>query len=178
MSNFLWIFFYQIQVIVYSFYIPLKLLYYKFTFFARMLNKQFILLVAYFFFNERNYFSFYSTIGANRNNSAVTVGPGAIGSWRCNTSNASSLIARIVRNAADGSGASGTIEPFAAVGRLLPSGVTNGSGGGPSHGPRTRASCPILRNSRAKPRTCTWTPPGIVKLYGEIRPMRNIFLRT
>ena len=118
------------------------------------------------------------TIGANLNNSAVTVGPGAIGSCKCKTSNASSLIARIVRNAADGSGASGTIEPFAAVGKLLPSGVTNGSGGGPSQGPRTRASCPIFRNSRAKPKTCACTPPGIVKLYGDIKPMRNIFLRT
>ena len=33
-----------------------------------------------------------------------------------------------------GSGASGAIDPLAAVGRLSPSGVTNGSGGGPSHG--------------------------------------------
>ena len=37
-------------------------------------------------------------------------------------------------------GASGAIDPLAAVGRLLPRGVTNASGGGPSHGPRTRAS--------------------------------------
>ena len=48
----------------------------------------------------------------------------------------------MVRSAADGSGASGAIEPLAAVGRLLPSGVTNGSGGGPSHGASTRASWP------------------------------------
>ena len=35
--------------------------------------------------------------------------------------------------------ASGASDPFAAVGRLLPSGVTNAVGGGPSHGPSTRA---------------------------------------
>ena len=50
----------------------------------------------------------------------VIVGPGAIGSWTCTTSNDSSLSTRIVRSAADASGASGAIEPFAAVGRLLP----------------------------------------------------------
>ncbi|CAB4764779.1 unannotated protein [freshwater metagenome] len=79
-------------------------------------------------------------IGARRNSNAVIVGPGAIGSCKCKISKASSLIARIVRSAAEGSGASGAVEPFAAVGRLLPSGVTNGSGGGPSQGPSTRAS--------------------------------------
>ena len=47
-----------------------------------------------------------------------------------------------MRSAAEASGASGAIEPLAAVGRLLPSGVTNASGGGPSHGPSTRASWP------------------------------------
>ena len=39
-----------------------------------------------------------------------------------------------MRSAAAGSGASGAIDPLAAVGRLSPSGVTNDSGGGPSHG--------------------------------------------
>ena len=39
-----------------------------------------------------------------------------------------------MRNAAAGSGASGAIDPLAAVGRLSPSGVTNDAGGGPSHG--------------------------------------------
>jgi hypothetical protein len=73
-------------------------------------------------------------------NSVVIGGPGTSGSWTCTTSNSSSLRARIVRSAADGSGASGAIEPFADVGRLLPSGVTNGSGGGPSQGPSTRTS--------------------------------------
>ena len=40
----------------------------------------------------------------------------------------------MVRSEQDGSGASGAIEPLADVGRLLPSGVTNVAGGGPSHG--------------------------------------------
>ena len=80
------------------------------------------------------------TTGAARISTDVIVGPGASGSWTWTTSNASSLSARIVRSAADASGASGAIEPLAAVGRLLPSGVTNASGGGPSHGPSTRAS--------------------------------------
>ena len=44
----------------------------------------------------------------------------------------------MVRNDAEGSGASGAIEPLAAVGTLLPSGVTYVAGGGPSHGPSTR----------------------------------------
>ena len=45
-----------------------------------------------------------------------------------------------VRNCALGSGAIGTTEPFDAVGRLLPTGLTKLAGGGPSHGPSTRAS--------------------------------------
>ena len=80
------------------------------------------------------------TVGARWTNRAVIVIPGAIGSCRWITSKASSLRARIVRSAADGSGASGAIDPFAAVGSELPSGVTKLSGGGPSHGPSTRAS--------------------------------------
>ena len=47
-----------------------------------------------------------------------------------------------MRSAADGSGASGATDPFAAVGNELPSGVTKLSGGGPSHGPSTRVSYP------------------------------------
>ncbi len=39
-----------------------------------------------------------------------------------------------MRSEHDGSGASGAIDPLAEVGRLLPSGVTNVAGGGPSHG--------------------------------------------
>ena len=46
------------------------------------------------------------------------------------------------RSVADASGASGATEPLADAGRLSPSGVTNGSGGGPSHGPSTRTSWP------------------------------------
>ncbi len=80
------------------------------------------------------------TVGARWTSSAVIVGPGAIGSCRWITSNASSLRARSVRSAADGSGASGATDPLAAVGNELPSEVTKLSGGGPSHGPSTRAS--------------------------------------
>jgi hypothetical protein len=104
------------------------------------------------------------SIGPARRMSVVIGGPGAIGSCRCSTSNSSSRTARIVRSAADGSGASGAIEPLAAVGKLLPSGVTNVAGGAPSHGPSTRASCPIARSSRASPITCACTPPGMVRL--------------
>jgi hypothetical protein len=82
------------------------------------------------------------TIGAPPITSVVIGGPGASGSWTWITSNCSSRRARIVRSAAEASGANGAIEPLAAVGRLLPSGVTNGSGGGPSQGPSTRASWP------------------------------------
>jgi hypothetical protein len=39
---------------------------------------------------------------------------------------------------AEGSGAIGATDPFAAVGIELPSGVTNPSGGGPSDGARIR----------------------------------------
>ncbi len=90
------------------------------------------------------------------------------------TSNASSRSARSVRITADGSGASGAIDPFAAVGRLSPSGVTNDSGGGPSQGPSTRTSWPLRRNSRANPSTWACTPPGIDKLYGHTMPTRKL----
>ena len=53
-----------------------------------------------------------ATIGAVCTSSAVIVGPGTNGSWRWRTSNSSSLSARMVRSCADGSGASGAIEPF------------------------------------------------------------------
>ena len=43
-------------------------------------------------------------------------------------------------------------DPLDAVGRLLPSGVTPASGGGPSHGPNTRVSTPSARSERASPR--------------------------
>src|SRR5207237_67832 len=72
--------------------------------------------------------------------------------------------ARSVRSWADGSGAIGATEPFAAVGTERPRGVTPASGGGPSHGPSTRTSCPRLRNERAKPSTWPCTPPGTVRL--------------
>ena len=84
----------------------------------------------------------------------------------------------MVRSAADGSGASGAIEPFAEVGRLLPSGVTNVAGGGPSHGPSTRTSIPDARSVRARAITCIWTPPGIDRLYGENIPTRSGLVRT
>ncbi len=78
-----------------------------------------------------------------------------------------------MRSDADGSGASGAIEPLAAVGRLLPSGVTNVAGGGPSHGPSTRTSMPVARSVRARPITWFCTPPGMVRLYGQNIPTRS-----
>ena len=79
------------------------------------------------------------------------VGPGASGSWRWRTSKASSASARMVRSAHDGSGASGATEPLAAVGMVLPSGMTNSSGGGPSHGASTRASWPMRPQHPGQP---------------------------
>src|SRR6478609_5488858 len=105
-----------------------------------------------------------ATTGAGCSTRAVIVGPGAYGSWRWMTSNCSSRSARIVRSDAAGSGANGAIEPFAAVGKLLPSGVTNVAGGGPSHGPSTRTSTPQARIVRARAITWFWTPPGIDRL--------------
>ena len=78
-----------------------------------------------------------------------------------------------MRSWADGSGASGATEPLAAVGTLRPSGVTPASGGGPSQGASTRASWPSARNERASPSTWPWTPPGMVKEYGQTTPMRT-----
>ena len=79
----------------------------------------------------------------------------------------------MVRSEHDASGASGAIEPLADVGRLLPSGVTNVAGGGPSHGASTRTSIPILRSSRARPITCACTPPGNDRLYGQTIATRS-----
>ena len=62
------------------------------------------------------------------------------------------------------SGATGATEPFDAVGRLLPSGVTNSSGGGPSHGASTLVSYPRRRMLRARASTWPCTPPGMVRL--------------
>ena len=70
----------------------------------------------------------------------------------------------MVRNDADGSGAIAAIDPLAAVGIELPSGVTKVSGGGPSQGPSTRASMPRSRRARPSPSTWPWTPPGRVRL--------------
>jgi hypothetical protein len=61
-------------------------------------------------------------------------------------------------------GAMGATEPLAASGTHIPSGVTPPSGGGPSHGPSTRTSCPSARNDRARPSTWPCTPPGKLKL--------------
>ena len=102
--------------------------------------------------------------GAVLKNIAVWVGPGHSGSCRWTTSNASSRSARIVRSCADRSGAIGATDPLAAVGTLLPSGVTPASGGGPSHGPSTRTSWPAVRSARANPRIWPWTPPGSDRL--------------
>ena len=60
--------------------------------------------------------------------------------------------------------AMGAIDPLAAVGRLLPSGVTPLSGGGPSQGASTRTRCPARRRARASASTCICTPPGNVRL--------------
>ena len=82
------------------------------------------------------------------------MGPGANGSWRW--SDVELLVAQgpdRAQRRTTGPGASGAIEPLAAVGMLLPSGVTNGSGGGPSHGASTRASWPMARSTRASPST-------------------------
>ena len=66
----------------------------------------------------------------------------------------------------------GAIEPLAAVGKLAPNVVIPLSGGGPSHGASTRTSTPRARNTGARPRTCSCTPPGTDKLYGQIIPTR------
>src|SRR5690349_20311202 len=88
----------------------------------------------------------------------------------CTTSNCSVRRARIVRTAADGSGAIGATDPLVAHGIDLPSGVTPGSGGGPSQGAKTCTTWPMSRKARASARTCIWTPPGIVRLYGHTMP--------
>ena len=80
------------------------------------------------------------------------------------TSKSSSLAARMRRSWAGRSGATGAIDPLAAVGMLLPSGVTQASGGGPSHGAMTRVGWPLARRARASPSTWAWTPPGTVRL--------------
>ena len=47
-----------------------------------------------------------------------------------------------------------------------PTVVTPGSGGGPSHGPMTRASTPSVRSARASPSTWPCTPPGATASTG------------
>ena len=54
----------------------------------------------------------------------------------------------------------GEIEPLLTKRTLGPTEVTPGSGGGPSHGPMTRASTPSVRSARASPSTWPCTPPG------------------
>src|SRR4029079_17530440 len=66
----------------------------------------------------------------------------------------------------------GAMEPFAGWRIELPSGVTQPSGGGPSHGPRTRTLWPFDRIARPRPSACSCTPPGTVRLYGDTMPMR------
>ena len=105
-----------------------------------------------------------ATSGAVLKRIAVCVGPGAKGSWRWTTSNASSRSARMVRSWAETSGAIGATDPLDGVGMLTPSGVTPASGGGPSQGASTRTSWPIVRIVRASPSTCPWTPPGTLRL--------------
>ena len=70
----------------------------------------------------------------------------------------------MVRRAQEKSGAIGAIEPLEASGIELPSGITDESGGGPSQGPRTRASWPRPRKARPSPRIWPCTPPGNVRL--------------
>ena len=106
--------------------------------------------------------------------SAVVVAPGASGSCRWITSNASSRIARIVLSWQTGSGATGAMDPLEMAGRLLPRGVTPVSGGGPSQGPSTRVSNPLRRSARASPSACICTPPGTVRLYGQTMPIRTL----
>ena len=91
------------------------------------------------------------TIGAGCMTSAVMVGPGR--ERLVQVDDVEVLVAQRPDRAqrADGSGASGAIEPLAAVGRLLPSGVTQSSGGGPSHGASTRASWPSARSDAGQP---------------------------
>ena len=79
-------------------------------------------------------------------------------------SNCSSLKARMVRRAAEGSGAIGATEPLPAAGTDAPSGETQGSGGGPSQGASTWASTPMDRRARASPSTWCCTPPGMLRL--------------
>ena len=70
------------------------------------------------------------TIGADRNMSAVTVGPGTNGSCRWSTSNFSSHSARIVRSCACGLGEIGAIDPLDALRIDGPMTVTPPSDGG------------------------------------------------
>jgi hypothetical protein len=87
--------------------------------------------------------------------------------------------ARIVRSTADGSGASGAIEPFATVGRLSPSGVTKPSGGGPSHGPEhpglDASTAELARHAERLRLDAHRGPTGC---RGTPDPMRNVTLRT
>ena len=89
------------------------------------------------------------------------------------TSKSSSHNARIVRSAADGSGATGATEPLDDVGMLIPTGVDE-------HGGRrsvARRQHPRLvaapRSDRARARTWPWTPPGRLRLYGQMMPIRS-----
>ncbi len=59
----------------------------------------------------------------------------------------------MVRSCAEGSGATGAIEPLAAVGTLTPKGVTPASGGTPSAGASTRVGWPCRRSARARAST-------------------------
>ncbi len=85
--------------------------------------------------------------------SANVVGPGTSGSCRCITSGSKLRSASRVRCAATLPGAIGEIEPLLSTLVLGPTDITNGVGGGPSHGASTRVSWPISRSARARPST-------------------------
>src|SRR5712692_7450073 len=61
----------------------------------------------------------------------------------------------------------GATEPLLGTRVVGPTVVIPGSGGGPSHGARTRASTPKPRSARASPSTCAWTPPNNDNEYGQ-----------
>ena len=83
------------------------------------------------------------TFGASAPSSAAPVGPGTSGSCRCTTSGRKLRNASSVRSDASfWAWAIGEIEPLLTNRTLGPTDVTPGSGGGPSHGPITRASTP------------------------------------
>ncbi len=93
------------------------------------------------------------TIGPLKPISALTVGPGTIGSWRCTTSGSRLRNASAVRRAVARPGEIGAMEPFDSHSTVGPTLTIVGSGGGPSHGATILTSTSSWRNSRASPST-------------------------